>query len=140
MKPFDPERDGRIPMAIAVAQRLKKEFPQADVRIPVAGPFSIAFNLLGISPLCENAALRPEDTAALLMRLAENQAVLCRAVSRRGLDVAFFESAASPPMLSPRQFHELEMPALRTHPAVGCGMRRAPGAVHHGRQHLSDSG
>ncbi len=48
------------------------------------------------------------------MRLAQNQAVLCRAVKQAGLDVAFFESAASPPMLSPRQFHELEMPALRT--------------------------
>ena len=30
-----------------------------------------------------------------------------------GLDVAFFESAAAPPILSPRQFHELELPALR---------------------------
>jgi uroporphyrinogen-III decarboxylase len=27
--------------------------------------------------------------------------------------VAFFESAAAPPILSPRQFHDLEMPALR---------------------------
>jgi uroporphyrinogen-III decarboxylase len=45
--------------------------------------------------------------------LAENQAVFCQAVARAGLDVAFFESAASPPMLSPRQFHEIELPALR---------------------------
>jgi uroporphyrinogen-III decarboxylase len=34
-------------------------------------------------------------------------------VARAGLDVAFFESAAAPPILSPKQFHELEMPALR---------------------------
>ncbi|MCX6902109.1 MAG: hypothetical protein NTW03_01250 [Verrucomicrobia bacterium] len=113
LKPFDPERDGRIAMIIGVAQRLKREFPEADVRIPVAGPFSIAFNLRGISNLCEDAILRPEDTARLLMRLAENQAVLCRAVAKAGLDVAFFESAAAPPILSPRQFHELELPALR---------------------------
>jgi uroporphyrinogen decarboxylase len=100
-------------MVLAVAQRLKREFPDADVRIPVAGPFSIAFNLRGINDLCLDAALRPGDTAQMLMRLAENQAVLCRAVAAAGLDVAFFESAAAPPLLSPRQFHEVEMPALR---------------------------
>lgn len=110
---FDPERDGRIAMVLSVGRRLKREFPDADVRIPVAGPFSIAFNLVGINQLCIDAALRPDETAAFLMRLAENQAVLCRAIAAAGLDVAFFESAAAPPILSPRQFHEVELPALR---------------------------
>ncbi|MFB3785324.1 MAG: uroporphyrinogen decarboxylase family protein [bacterium] len=113
LKPFDPRRDGRIAMVIGVGQRLKREFPEADVRIPVAGPFSIAFNLRGINQLCEDVAVRPEITAAFLRRLAENQAVLCRAVADAGLDLAFFESAASPPMLSPRMFHQVELPALR---------------------------
>ena len=83
------------------------------MRLPVGGPFSIAFNLRGINDLCLDAALYPEELAKMLMRLAENQAVLCRAVAGAGLDVAFFESAAAPPILSPKQFHELEMPALR---------------------------
>lgn len=113
LKPFDPERDGRIAMLLSVGQRLKREFPEADVRLPVGGPFSIAFNLLGINNLCLDAALHPEKLAKMLLHLAENQAVLCRAVVNAGLDVAFFESAAAPPILSPRQFHELEMPALR---------------------------
>jgi uroporphyrinogen decarboxylase len=113
LKPFDPQRDGRIAMVLAVGQRLKREFPEADVRIPVAGPFSIAFNLRGINDLCLDSVLRPGETASFLMRLAENQAVLCRAIAGAGLDVAFFESAAAPPILSPRQFHELELPALR---------------------------
>lgn len=113
LPPFDPRRDGRIAMVLGVAQRLKREFPEADVRIPVAGPFSIAFNLRGINDLCLDSALYPDQTAAMLMRLAENQAVLCRAVADAGLDVAFFESAAAPPILSPRQFHNLELPALK---------------------------
>jgi len=29
------------------------------------------------------------------------------------LDVAFFESAAAPPLLSPKQFREIELPALQ---------------------------
>jgi uroporphyrinogen-III decarboxylase len=39
--------------------------------------------------------------------------VFSRAVIAAGLDVAFFESAAAPPLLSPRQFREVELPALR---------------------------
>jgi len=111
--PFDPVRDGRIAMVLGVARRLKEDLPEADVRIPVAGPFSIAFNLLGIGQLCEDVAVRPGDVARWLMRLAENQAVFCRAIVGAGLDVAFFESAAAPPLLSPRQFHDVELPALK---------------------------
>lgn len=121
LKPFDPARDGRVAMLIGVGQRLKREFPEADVRIPVAGPFSIAFNLRGISNLCEDAIERPADTGQMLLRLAENQAVLCRAIAEAGLDVAFFESAAAPPILSPRQFREVELPALKRAMAVAAG-------------------
>ena len=113
IRPFDPDRDGRVAMVIQVGQRLKREFPEADVRIPVAGPFSIAFNLRGISSLCEDVITQPQDTGKTLMRLAENQAVLCRAIAKASLDVAFFESAAAPPILSPRQFREVELPALK---------------------------
>lgn len=112
LNPFDPNRDGRIAMVLAVGQRLKREFPEADVRIPAAGPFSIAFNLLGINNLCEDVLLRPEQTGRMLMRLAENQSVLCQAIAAAGLDVAFFESAAAPPLLSPRLFHDIALPAL----------------------------
>ena len=113
IEPFDPKRDGRIAMVIEVGRRLAAELPEADVRIPVAGPFSIAFNLRGISRLCEDAALQPDDVRAWLMRLAGNQRAFCEAVAEAGLDVAFFESAAAPPLLSPRQFREVELPALR---------------------------
>lgn len=111
--PFDPASDGRIAMVIGVGRRLKAELPEADVRIPVAGPFSIAFNLRGITQLCEDVAERPADVARWLLRLADNQAVFSRAVIEAGLDVAFFESAAAPPLLSPRQFRAVEFPALQ---------------------------
>jgi uroporphyrinogen decarboxylase len=113
LKPFDPSHDGRIGMVIRVEQRLKQEFPEADVRIPVAGPFSIAFNLRGINNLCEDVGERSAETGSFLWRLAENQESFCQAVATAGLEVAFFESAAAPPMLSPRQFRQVELPALK---------------------------
>lgn len=122
MAPFDPARDGRIAMVIGVGRRLKETLPKADVRIPVAGPFSMAFNLRGIGGLCEDVLLRPAEVSDWLMRLAENQRFLCQAVVEAGLEVAFFESAAAPPLLSPRQFHEIELPALQRamHVAAEC--------------------
>jgi uroporphyrinogen decarboxylase len=111
LAPFPPT-GGRIPAFIAVAQRLAAEFPEADVRVPLSGPFSIATSLLGLEELVVGVAERPEEVRALLMQLLPGQVAFCRAVKEAGLDVAFFESAAAPPLLSPRQFREVELPAL----------------------------
>lgn len=112
LPPFDPACDGRIAMVIGVGRCLQAELPEAEVRIPVAGPFSIAINLLGIENVCAAVAERPEDARRLLLRLAENQAVFIRAICGAGLRIAFFESAAAPPLISPRQFRAVELPAL----------------------------
>jgi len=104
---------GRIPEFVHAAQRLALEFPEADIRLPVSGPFSIATSLLGLEELLVGVAERPEAVGALLMRLIPGQVAFCRAVREAGLDVAFFESAAAPPLLSPQQFREVELPALK---------------------------
>ncbi len=112
LKPFDP-RTGRPSMVIEVGRRLKQEFPSADVRIPVSGPFSIAANLVGFETLLEGCLVSPPAALEALSNVALGQVPFARAVADEGLDVAFFESAATPPLLSPRQFRELEMPAVR---------------------------
>jgi uroporphyrinogen-III decarboxylase len=45
--------------------------------------------------------------------LVPGQVAFAAAVIAAGLDVAFFESAAAPPLLSPAQFREIELPALK---------------------------
>jgi len=111
--PFDPSRDGRVAMVIGVGRRLQAELPEAEVRIPVAGPFSIAINLVGIETVCAAVAEQPDNARRLLLRLAENQAGFIQAIRDAGLRVAFFESAAAPPLISPRQFRSVELPALK---------------------------
>ena len=112
LEPFDPF-SGRPAMAVEVGRRLKRAFPRADVRIPVSGPFSVAANLVGFETLLEGCAVEPEGALAALSRVALNQVSFAKAVAEAGLDVAFFESAATPPLLSPRHFREIEMPAVR---------------------------
>ncbi len=113
IEPFDPAVDGRIAMVIEVAGQLARELPEADVRVPLSGPFSIASNLLGFEALLCAVLEEPETAAAALERLVEGQERFCRAVHATGLDIAFFESAAAPPLLSPRQFRQIELPALK---------------------------
>ena len=44
---LDPKRAGRIPMVIETGRRLARALPEADIRIPVSGSFSLACNLVG---------------------------------------------------------------------------------------------
>ena len=113
LAPLNPDTDGRIPMLIDVARRLKERFPEADIRVPVSGPFSIASNLLGFNNLLLEAALEPERVAKAMMHLVEGQVKFAQAIKVAGVDVAFFESAACPPMLSPDHFRAIELPALK---------------------------
>ena len=113
LRPLDAKRDGRIPMQIVVGRRLSKTFPEAIVRVPISGPFSIASNLMGFDRLILAVADTPDKVAAALMHLVEGQLAFARGVKEAGADITFFESAACPPMLSPKQFRALELPALK---------------------------
>jgi uroporphyrinogen decarboxylase len=124
LPPLNPRRDGRIPMFIAVAARLAKEFPQTQVRMPVSGPFSIASNLVGFQNLLLDTLGDPDCVASALMHLAAGQIAFTEEIKAQGVDVAFFESAACPPLLSPAQFRRLELPALK---AILAGMARVLG-------------
>jgi len=112
LAPFDPSAAGRVPMVLDVGRRLREAFPDADVRIPVSGPFSVAANLMGIEPLLCAVWAEPDRVRAALHHLAGGQARFCEAVRDAGLGVACFESAAAPPLLSPEQFRQVELPAL----------------------------
>ncbi|NOX53080.1 MAG: hypothetical protein GXP27_01300 [Planctomycetes bacterium] len=113
LPPLNPRTDGRIPMLIDVGRRLAQRFPEADIRVPISGPFSIASNLIGPEALLIDVALEPQRTADALMHLVEGQVAFAEAVREAGLDVAFFESAACPPLLSVESFRRVELPALK---------------------------
>ncbi len=113
LPPFDPALSGRIPMMLEAASRLTKTFPAASVCVPVSGPFSIACALMDFEPLLYGVTADPAGVRDALMHLAATQIGFCRAIHEHGLGIALFESAAAPPLLAPKMFEFLELPALR---------------------------
>jgi uroporphyrinogen-III decarboxylase len=113
LEPFDPKTAGRIPMVIEAAERVRNNCPDADVRIPLSGPFSLAANLVGFENLLCEIQTAPDLVAGALRHLVAGQVEFCKEVVRNGLDIAFFESSATPPLLSPQQFRQIELGALR---------------------------
>lgn len=113
LEPLNPKTDGRIPMVIKAAKRVADECPEADVRIPLGGPFSIAANLMGFEALLAEVLNNPGLVTKTLRHLVAGQVEFSKEVVANGLDIAFFESAATPPLLSPKQFRDVELPALK---------------------------
>jgi len=109
---FDPEKAARIPMIIKAGRKLKQEFPQTDVRVPVSGLFSIASNLLGIEPLLMASVMEPERVLRALMHLSAGQVNFYRCILENGLGISLFESAAAPPLISPATFRKIALPPL----------------------------
>ena len=109
---FNPEQEGRIPLIVKAGLRLKQELPEVDIRIPVSGAFSIASNLIGMENLLIEAMMNPDLTKQALFHLVEGQKQFCQYIKNNGLDISFFESAASPPLISPQTFSDVVLPSL----------------------------
>jgi len=119
LKPFDAAADGRMPVVMEAARRLKDRIPEATVMVPLSGPFSIASNLLGFDTLLMEVMMDPDAVLAGLMHLVENELHVAREAKKNGLGITLFESAATPPLISPDMFNAVELPAL-THLIRGC--------------------
>jgi len=129
LAPMQPETDGRLAMFVRAGQRLQQTFPEADVRIPVSGPFSMASILLGFEAMLLASMIHPEVLQIGLLHLAELQSVFLQAIHQAGLKPTLFESAATPPLISPELFHQVELPALKKLVALVQQMQGTPPAL-----------
>ncbi|MGQ9560521.1 MAG: uroporphyrinogen decarboxylase family protein [Candidatus Oleimicrobiaceae bacterium] len=112
LRELDPGRDGRIPMVLAVGQKLRQALPEAIVNVPVSGPFSLASNLMGFESLLCALMTDAAMVGKALLHLVKGQLAFCKAALAQGLGITIFESAATPPLLSPALFAMVELPAL----------------------------
>ena len=103
---IDPMKDGRIPLVLEAAERVAERCPDADIRVPLSGAFTIAFHLMGLERLVLGLLTDPGPVEAVLLHLAENQVRYGSEATRRGFRVSLFESSVTPPLLSPDLFSE----------------------------------
>jgi uroporphyrinogen-III decarboxylase len=108
----DPSRDGRMPMVLGVARRLAGDCAPATVFVPVCGPLAFANGLVGMDEILCTMMEDPSMVRDALVRLAERQETYVRAILAAGARPLIFESGASPPLLPPALFSEIEAPAL----------------------------
>ena len=109
---LDAEHMGRCPMILETATTLKKMYPKCSVRIPVCGPFTLTGHLLGLNNLLCDIALDVDKTLNTLQYVSNLLLVFIESAYRRSIEVTVFESAASPPLLSPKSFQTTVSPVL----------------------------
>lgn len=110
----DPESAGRMPLFLETAGRLGRELgSDVPVRGAVSGPFSLACARLGTAEVLVGTADDPASIARLLDFCGRVTVAYGRAFRAKGVDVAIFDSKASPGAASPRVFHDLVMPLYR---------------------------
>lgn len=110
---FDPASSGRLAMMIEAAVDLKTQLPDAVVKVPVSGPFSLASNLCGLENLLCDCMTDPDIVFQCLEKLTANQLRFVEAIRAAGLEPTFFESAATPPLVPPKMFSEQVLPAIK---------------------------
>lgn len=110
-----PELDlssGRIPLMFDAVERLRQMKPSAPITFPIAGPFAIATNILGMDNLLCELIECPEDVAQALDKIVQGQLALCHAIRQAGFGITVFESGSAPPLVSPEIFRRVIFPTL----------------------------
>jgi uroporphyrinogen decarboxylase len=103
---------GRIPMILEAATSVSSANPALDVRIPMAGPFTIGCHLLGAENMICELMLNPSEAAVALGTLTDNQITYGRMIAQRGFNVTLYESSVTPPLLSPSLFGDVIAPFI----------------------------
>lgn len=111
----DPERDGRMPEMLKALRILRGELGDEVLVVGcVVGPFTLAVQLLGI----EKALLTAVDDYPRLERVMDYATEVAIRFGQAQLQAGahlplVFDPAASPAVIPPRLFRELELPRLR---------------------------
>ncbi len=110
----DPARDGRMPLFVEAAARLRKaRGGEIVVRGALTGPFSLASAVAGSEALLVATVEDPAFVRKVVDWAARTAVDFGRAFLERGVEPIVFDSKASPAAASPRVFREFVLPAYR---------------------------
>jgi uroporphyrinogen decarboxylase len=110
----DPEREGRMPVYLEVAEALFAALgDEMILRGAVTGPYSMAAAVCGPERFVIATVEEPDFARRLLGFCARVSIEFGKAFLRRGVQPIVFDSRATPQVASPRVFRELVKPVYR---------------------------
>ncbi|MGI9862659.1 uroporphyrinogen decarboxylase family protein [Moorella naiadis] len=107
----DPEHDGRLPLLLDAASRVKEALGlEVPVGAAMVGPFTLAALLRGYESFILDLLLAPEFAADLLDFATAVGVAVGTAMVKRGLSLSVNESWITPPLLSPDLYQRFAFP------------------------------
>ena len=125
----NPLKDGRMPVNIEAARRVRRELGSDYwLRGAISGPFSLAISLVGAEALFLACMDRPDWVQELLAYSGRIIREFSKAYRDAGAELIVFDSQASPELLSPEMYEQLVLPITQELAAWAAaqGMRDLP--------------
>ncbi|EJP6471190.1 uroporphyrinogen decarboxylase family protein [Clostridium sp. L74] len=114
LKVVDPLKDGNLPTLLE-AIRLTRDalMDKVDVGAAMSGPFSVAASVVGTENLLKWMIKYPKKVHTLMDIVAESNNRYIEAVAKLGVSIGFADPVSSTSLISPKQFREFSLPALK---------------------------
>lgn len=114
LKIADPLKDGILPVLLE-AIRLTRDalIDKVDVGAAMSGPFSVAASVAGTENLLKWMIKYPERVHVLMDIVAESNNRYIEEVAKLGVSIGFADPVSSTSLISPKQFREFSLPALK---------------------------
>lgn len=114
LKIIDPLKDGNLPVLIEAIRLTKNALiDEVDVGAAMSGPFSVAASVVGTENLLKWIIKCPEKVHTLMDIIAECNNRYIDEVSKLGVSIGFADPVSSTSLISPKQFREFSLPALK---------------------------
>ncbi len=110
LKVPDPQKDGRMPDFLEIAERVRAGIKDAAVGQGMMGPWSIAVNIRGADQLLYDCADDPPFVHELMKFTTEVCKVYGVAIRKRGVGVGTSEASCSLNLISPNIYREFVKP------------------------------
>jgi uroporphyrinogen decarboxylase len=106
----DPFKDGRLPGYLEACTAMKKALPDTIVSGVIAGPWTIAMGLRGVSNLIIDAMEDPEYVHELMEICTQATIRFTEAISELGVGVGYSEAPASCDLIYPEMYRTFVLP------------------------------
>lgn len=114
LKIVDPLKDGNLPVLIEAIKLTKDALiNEVDVGAAMSGPFSVAASVVGTENLLKWMIKYPERVHTLMEIVVECNNKYIDEVAKLGVSIGFADPVSSTSLISPKQFREFSLPALK---------------------------